>query len=165
MAKVARLHDNLNRTQYFMLGREEIIGRPTDAAMPGAPRPASIFVDNKHVSRRHARVAAVPGGGSYYIEDLSGRGTYVNFRKVVGRFPLKEGDRICVLQFRNFHPIELAKMTDRDLRECVDDARNDSVKAIVDMTFEYAEMEAPKPVELPKPQGFFEKLKGVLRRS
>jgi hypothetical protein len=165
MAKVARLHDNLNRTQYFTLGREEIIGRPTESAMPGAPRSASIPVDNKHVSRHHARVAAVPGGNAYYIEDLSGRGTYVNFRKVVGRFPLTEGDRICVLQFRNVHPLELEKMTDRDFKECVDDARNDNIRAIVDMTFEYAEIEAPKAVEAPKPQGLLGKLKGLFQRS
>ena len=89
----------------------------------------------------------------------------MNFRKVVGRFPLKEGDRICVLQFRNVHPTELDKMTDSDLRACVDDARNDNVKAIVDMTFEYGEAEPPKPIESPRPQGLLDRLKGIFRHS
>jgi hypothetical protein len=157
MAKVPQLHDNLDRTKYYVLRRENILGRAPDA---------TIVFGNNRVSRHHAKIACAPGTTSYYVEDLSGRGTYVNFRKVKGRFPLQEGDRISILVFRNIHPIELEKMTDRDLKECCGDARNDSVKAIVDLTFQYAEVEEPKPVAAPpEPEGFLEKVKAFFRRK
>jgi hypothetical protein len=153
MARVAQLHDNVDKTRYYTLKRENIIGRAADV---------DIYFDNKRVSRRHARVAAPLGSDAYYVEDICARGVYVNFRRVQGRYPLKEGDRICILQFRNIHPLDLERMTDRDLKSCCDDPRNTGVKAIVDLTFQYAEVQEAGTENNSEPQGLLAKLKALL---
>jgi hypothetical protein len=157
MAKVAQLHDNLDRTRYFVLQRENVIGRAEDA---------SIRYDNKTVSRRHARIAQTLGG-SFYVEDISARGTYVNFERIQGRHPLREGDRICVLQFRSVHPLELSKMTPKDLKGCCDDPRNQGIKAAVDLTFGYAEVKRPEPQAIPQeePKGLLAKVKSLFGKG
>ena len=153
MAKVAQLHDNLDKTRYYTLKRENVIGRAADV---------DIYFDNKRVSRRHARIAAPAGTNAFYVEDICARGVYVNFRRVQGRFPLKEGDRVCVLQFRNIHPLDLERMTDRDMKACCDDPRNTGVKAIVDLTFQYAEAEDSANEANSKPEGLLARLKALL---
>jgi len=155
MAKVAQLHDNLDRTKYYDLQRENVIGRSPDV---------SIHFENKSVSRRHAKIAQPPGSDAFYIEDISARGVYVNFRRIRGRHPLKPGDRICIVRFRNIHPIELERMTERDLKECCDDARNEGVVAVVDLMFQIVDVEETKTEGAPEPKGFLEKLKALFSR-
>ena len=157
MRKVPQLHNNIDRTQYYVLQRENVIGRSEEA---------NIRIENKVVSRRHAKVACAPGANTYYVEDISARGVYVNFHRIKGRHPIKEGDRICFLQFRNIHPIELEKMTPEDLKDSCDDARNESVHAFVDLTFGYAEVEDEQSEEVvEKPTGFLAKLKAIFGRG
>jgi len=156
MPKVANLHNNIDRTRNYVLQRENIIGRSPEC---------SIFFDNKRVSRRHARVAKVAGADSYYVEDISTRGVYVNFKRIKGRHPIDEGDRICILQFRNVHPLELERMDERSLKECCDDPRNHGIKAIVDLTFGHIDLEETKPkdVEDNKPKGLLERIKTLFK--
>jgi len=161
--KIAQLHDNIDRTRYIVLRRLNILGRAEDV---------NIRVDNKVVSRHHARIARVPGTNNYYVEDISARGTYVNFRRIQGRHPLQEGDRICVLRFHNVHPAELAKMTPQQLKECADDPRVDGIKPVADFTFGYVDVaEAPQPqttqareVEQ-QPKGLLARLKALFGRK
>jgi len=136
MARVPQLHSNIDKTRYYTLRRENVIGRSPDC---------DIYCDNPSVSRRHARIAAPAGSDSYYVEDICTRGVYVNFRRVMGRHPLQPGDRICILRFRNIHPLDLERMTDKDLKDCCDDPRNKMVKSLVDLTFMYAEVEDADP--------------------
>ncbi len=156
MARVAQLHNNVDRTRYYTLRRENVLGRAADC---------DIYFDNKRVSRRHAKIAAPAGSDSYYIEDISTRGIYVNFHRIKGRHPLRPGDRICILQFRNIHPLDLERMTDRDLKDCCEDPRADTIRAIVDLTFMYVELEDSGPAEQGEaPKGLLGKLKGLFGR-
>ncbi|MFW6162566.1 MAG: FHA domain-containing protein [Planctomycetota bacterium] len=157
MARVAQLHNNKDKTRYYTLRRENVLGR--------SPECAPLFFDNKRVSRRHAKIAAPAGSDAFYIEDISTRGIYVNFHRVKGRHPLQPGDRICILQFRNIHPLDLERMTDEDVRECCDDPRNKMVRAIVDLTFMYAEVEDCGPAgHSDQPTGLLGKIKFLLGR-
>ena len=156
MARVAQLHDNVDKTRYYPLRRETIIGRAADV---------TIFFGNKRVSRRHAKIAAPAGTDAYYVEDICARGVYVNFKRVKGRHPLQAGDRICILQFRNIHPIDLERMTDRDLKECCDDPRNAGVKAIVDLTFQYTDVKHAASPEDEARKGLLDKLKSLFGKE
>jgi hypothetical protein len=156
MARAAQLHDNIDRTRYYTLLRENVIGRSVSS---------EIYCENKRVSRRHARIAAPVGSDAYYVEDICARGVYVNFKRVQGRHPLLPGDRLCILQFRNLHPIDLERMTDKDLKDCCDDARNDAVRAIVDLTFQYDEVDDATPSSEEEPRGVLAKLKSLLGRK
>ena len=156
MAREAQLHSNIDKTRYYVLRRENVLGRAPDV---------DIYFDNKRVSRRHARIAAPAGSDSYYIEDICTRGVYVNFRRIQGRHPLLPGDRICILQFRNIHPLDLERMTDRDLKDCCDDPRAATVKAIVDLTFMYVDVDGPEPGEQEaKLNGLLARVKSLLGR-
>lgn len=157
MRKVAQLHNNLDKTQYFPLQRENILGRSSDA---------NIQVENKVISRRHARIACAPGTDAYYVEDISARGVYVNFHRARGRHPLRAGDRLCILRFRNIHPIQLENMTDQDLKECCDDPRNETVVAVADLTFGYAEVEdaAAEEQQPEQRKGLLARLKSLFSR-
>jgi len=156
MARVAQLHDNVDKTRYYTLLRDNVIGRSPSS---------EIYCANKRVSRRHARIAAPAGSDAYYVEDICARGVYVNFKRVQGRHPLQPGDRLCILQFRNLHPIDLERMTDKDLKDCCDDSRNGSVKAIVDLTFQYEEVDDAPPSAAEEPRGFLARLKSLLGRK
>jgi len=160
MPKVAQVHDNIDRTRYIVLRRENILGRSPDA---------NIHVDNNVVSRHHARIAWRPGTQSYYVEDVSARGTYVNFRRIKGRHPLHEGDRICVLRFHNVHPAELDKMTPQQLKDFADDPRVEGIKAVADFTFGYVELkethEAQAEPARAKPDSLLGKLKAFLGKK
>jgi len=160
MAKVAQLHDNIDRTRDIVLARENILGRAEDA---------TIRVENNVVSRHHARIACAPGTQAYFVEDVSARGTYVNFRRIKGRYPLKDDDRICVLRFYNVHPAELAKMTPEQLKDFTDDPRVEGIKAVADFTFVHAEIketpEAQAAAAKAKAQGILDKLKALIGRK
>ncbi|HEY7368914.1 MAG TPA: SpoIIE family protein phosphatase [Thermoanaerobaculia bacterium] len=55
-----------------------------------------IPVSDKMLSRQHARIVK-DGDGGLTVEDLGSRnGTFVNGEKVVGRLPLRSGDRITL---------------------------------------------------------------------
>jgi pSer/pThr/pTyr-binding forkhead associated (FHA) protein len=55
-----------------------------------------IPVSDKILSRQHARIVK-DGDGGLTVEDLGSRnGTFVNGEKVVGRLPLRSGDRITL---------------------------------------------------------------------
>lgn len=155
MAKVAQLHDNIDKTRYYILQRENIIGRSIES---------NIQFDNKVVSRRHIRVAQTPAG-AFFAEDISARGVYVNFHRILGRHPLEEGDRICVLHYRNVHPTDIERMTPRELKDCCDDARNEGIRAIIDLTFGFAEVRETRVEAPPEPEGLFAKLKSFFARK
>ena len=158
MRRIAQLHNNIDKTQYFPLQRENILGRSPDV---------NIQIDNKVISRRHARIACAPGTDAYYIEDISARGVYVNFHRVRGRHPLREGDRICILRFRNIHPAQLEAMTPEDLKDCCDDPRNDTVVAVADLTFSYAEVEETADEQQAadtQPKGLLARLKALFSK-
>ena len=156
MAKVAQLHDNIDKTRYYVLQRENVIGRSEEA---------SIRFDNKVISRRHIRVAQTPSG-AYFAEDISARGVYVNFHRIQGRHPLMEGDRICILHYRNVHPVDIERMTPDDLKACCDDRRNEGVKAVLDVTFGTAEVKDTPVQEVhEEPKGFLAKLKSLFGKG
>ncbi len=157
MAKIAQLHDNIDRNRFFVLKRENLLGRAPEV---------NIRVDNNVVSRHHARIACAPGTNAYYIEDVSARGTYVNFRRIKARHPLKEGDRICVIRFHNVHPKELEAMTPEQLRSCCDDPRVEGIKPAADLTLVYMEVQPTAPpkeekAQEKKPAGILARLKGL----
>mgnify|MGYP001565229064 CR=1 FL=1 len=163
MARVAQLHDNIDRTRYFVLQRENVIGRPPEGTIP---------VDNKVVSRRHVRIARTPGtADSYFAEDISARGVYINFRRIKGHHPLKEGDRICVIRFHNVHPKEMEAMTSEELRDYCDDVKVETIKAVADFTFGYVEVAEAKGPNGAKesgkerPQGLLAKIKSLLGKK
>ncbi len=128
--KVAILHNNIDKTRNYVLHRENVLGRAADS---------QIFCDDKRVSRRHARIASIPRSNNYFIEDICARGVYVNFKRIHGRHPLTEADRICLLKFHNVHPRELEAMSPDDLKACADDPRNHNIEPIVDLTFGYVD--------------------------
>ena len=163
MARIAQLHDNIDRTRYFLLQRENVIGHPPEASIP---------VDSKVVSRRHIRIARTPGtADAYFAEDISARGTYINFRRIQGRHPLKEGDRICVIRFHNVHPKEIDTMTPDQLRDYCDDVKVGSIQAVADFTFGYVQVDEAKSAlgaenaRKDQPQGLLAKLKSLLGRK
>jgi hypothetical protein len=158
VAKIAQLHDNIDKTRYIVLRRENLLGRSPEC---------NILVDNPVVSRHHAHIARNPGANTFYIEDVSARGTYVNFTRIQGRHPLREGDRVCVIRFHNIHPGELAKMAPQQLHGCCDDPRVEGIKAVADLTFGYIEVsdaaasEAAKRDQESKPTGLFAAIKSL----
>ena len=152
MARVGQLHSNVDKTRYYTLNRSNVLGRS-----PGS----DLYFDNKRVSRHHAKIACAPGTDRFYIEDICTRGVWVNFKRIKGRCPLTPGDRICILRFRNIHPVDLERMTDKDLKFCTDDVRNGGIKAIVDLTFYYADVEDAGPAASEKPKGLLGKLKSL----
>jgi hypothetical protein len=163
MARIAQLHDTIDRTRYFPLQRENVIGRPPEGTIP---------VDNKVVSRRHVRIARTPGtADAYFAEDISARGVYINFRRIQGHHPLKEGDRICVIRFHNVNPKEMEAMTPDQLRDFCDDIKVESIKAVADFTFGYVDVTAAKSplgaesARKDQPQGLLAKLKSLLGRK
>ncbi len=73
-----------NEQEFNLTAPVMVIGR-----MP----PADIILDNKVVSRQHARITLE--GSQYYLEDLSSlNGTFVNGAPLKAKVPLKSGDRI-----------------------------------------------------------------------
>ena len=68
----------------------------TDRAVIGRSSDCDVaLVQVAAVSRRHA--ALVKDAGQFFVEDLNSRnGTLVNGQKIVGRTPLRDGDRILV---------------------------------------------------------------------
>ncbi len=80
--------------RFDLANAESVIGRSGDCA---------IALDVAAVSRRHAVVHAEDG--RFFVEDLGSRnGTLVNGQKIVGKTPLRDGDRILVCdQEFSFH--------------------------------------------------------------
>ncbi|HUT32947.1 MAG TPA: FHA domain-containing protein [Planctomycetota bacterium] len=161
MAKIAQLHDNIDKTRYHVLRRENILGRAPEC---------NILVDNPVVSRHHAHIARTRGTNAYYVEDISARGTYVNFGRILARHPLKEGDRICVIRFHNVHPKELERMSPEQLHDCCEDPRVEGIKAVADLTFGYIEVSeaqaaAQTQADDEKPKGLLGKLKALLGKK
>lgn len=70
------------------------------SAVLGRHPNCDIVLDQKAVSRQHARIVRIDG--KHYIEDLRSRnGTFVNDQLVQGRHLLRDGDRvrICEVEF------------------------------------------------------------------
>lgn len=89
---VLRAVKGLRPGQIFPLERPSaVLGRHPDC---------DIVLDQKSVSRQHARILRIDG--KHYIEDLRSRnGTFVNDQLVHGRRLLQDGDRvrICDMEF------------------------------------------------------------------
>ena len=90
---------------------ETVIGRHPDCA---------VVLENPSVSRWHAKVAPLPGGGpgGFALEDLGSRNrTLLNGKPAEGRVPLKPGDEfsVCGVTFR-FAPGDPADAADADTR-------------------------------------------------
>ena len=156
MARIATLHDNIDRTRYFKLERDNVLGRSPECNM--------VFED-KRISRRHARVCKVRNADTYWIEDICARGVYVNFQRIKGRFPLTDGDRICLLAFRNVDPFELEQMSPDDLRGCCEDPRNKGITYTADLTFGYVELEDKKEGDESVQKGILGRLLGVFGKD
>ena len=80
--------------QFSIEGSRAVLGRHPDC---------QVVLDDAAVSRHHAQITSEDD--CYFIEDLGSRnGTYVNGRRIDGRAPLLDGDRvlICDLSFE-FH--------------------------------------------------------------
>jgi ABC-type multidrug transport system ATPase subunit len=76
--------------QTMPVGNGGVIGR--------APGQVDFPLDHPHVSRRHARL--IVKAGRVLLTDLgSANGTHVNGRRITGRVPLYEGDRIDIGPF------------------------------------------------------------------
>jgi pSer/pThr/pTyr-binding forkhead associated (FHA) protein len=50
--------------------------------------------ENRSISRQHAKI--VPRGGSYWLEDVSTNGTWVDGRRIYGETPLRTGALIAI---------------------------------------------------------------------
>jgi serine phosphatase RsbU (regulator of sigma subunit)/pSer/pThr/pTyr-binding forkhead associated (FHA) protein len=74
----------------FPLGQQRaIIGRTPDA---------DVYLPSHVVSRRHAQIWCEDG--TYFIEDLgSSNGTLLNGKRITGRRPLTEGDKLMLCDF------------------------------------------------------------------
>ena len=65
----------------------------------GRDRDAHVRYDDRGLSRKHARIVAVPAreGTRYFIEDCGSRnGTYVDGERVIERTELREGSRVVL---------------------------------------------------------------------
>jgi len=68
-----------------------------DETLVGRDQFCDIVLRNHTVSRQHARIVRGPEG--FLIEDLSSlNGTYVNGRRIEGRTPIKDQDRIQIYE-------------------------------------------------------------------
>jgi pSer/pThr/pTyr-binding forkhead associated (FHA) protein len=77
------------------LANEQVINLEAPAMVIGRMAPADIILDNKVVSRQHARITLEEG--QCFLEDLKSlNGTFVNGNPIKGKVPLKSGDRISL---------------------------------------------------------------------
>jgi phosphoserine phosphatase RsbU/P len=68
-----------------------------DETVVGRDQFCDVVLNNHTVSRRHARIVRTAEG--YFIEDLASlNGTYLNSRKLEGRTPIKNKDRIHIYE-------------------------------------------------------------------
>lgn len=81
----------LNSKQW-LLDEVLLIGRESDC---------DLVIDDRQVSRRHARLYQTPEG--VFLEDLDSKnGTYINHKKIEGAAPLNEGDVIQIALIQEF---------------------------------------------------------------
>ncbi len=81
----------LNSMQW-LIEDEMIIGRENDC---------DLVIDDRQVSRRHARVSQTPEG--VFFEDLNSKnGSYVNHKKIEGKVLINEGDVIQIALVQEF---------------------------------------------------------------
>lgn len=81
----------LNSKQW-LLDDEIIIGRDADC---------DLVIDDRQVSRRHARIYQTSEG--VFLEDLNSKnGSYINHKKIEGSVPINEGDVIQIALIQEF---------------------------------------------------------------
>ncbi|REK11432.1 MAG: FHA domain-containing protein [Planctomycetota bacterium] len=92
-----------------------------DEMLVGRDQFCDIVVNNHTVSRQHARIVRTAEG--FFIEDLSSlNGTYLNGRRLEGRTPIKDQDRIHIYEVVTiFHAGAPPAETDDDLEETLAD--------------------------------------------
>jgi serine phosphatase RsbU (regulator of sigma subunit) len=89
MATLVRTQGSHQGKWVYPVGCRCVLGRHTECDI------SDIFVDNSGVSRFHALLELV--GGRYYVEDKGSRnGTFLNGRRLTGRVPLRNGDRLGI---------------------------------------------------------------------
>ena len=70
---------------------------PPGPVTVGRARDASIVLDDRSVSRRHATLEWIPAAGAWRLINEAGTGgTWVNGARVVGQMPARLGDRVQV---------------------------------------------------------------------
>jgi diguanylate cyclase (GGDEF)-like protein len=113
-----------------------------DELVIGRSESADISLDDKLLSREHAKLIATRhnGGTEYFIEDLgSTNGTYLNGLRV-GRSSLREGDKIhlggTILRFSFHDEIDSAYQ-----RRIYDMIHYDDLTGLFTLRFFYAEMD------------------------
>lgn len=90
MAELVLVENDIEGRRHPLSTAEMIIGRSADAA---------VFIDDRKVSRRHARVWKE--GEQYFLEDLgSSNGTFVNAKRLAGRISLLHNDLIAIGRHR-----------------------------------------------------------------
>ncbi|UCD16428.1 MAG: FHA domain-containing protein [Candidatus Zixiibacteriota bacterium] len=68
---------------------------PPGRYIAGRTADCDLFIDNKTVSRRHAKILVLPGDDCLYLSDLeSSNGTWVNGIRIQVRTKVLPGDRI-----------------------------------------------------------------------
>ncbi len=83
---MSKLVNNRIRAEYYIV---------TDPAAIGRHPSNTVVLPGSTISRYHAEIGTADG--RFYIEDLgSTYGTYLNDRKVAGRTPLRDGNRITL---------------------------------------------------------------------
>lgn len=81
----------LNSMQW-LIEDEMVIGRENDC---------DLVIDDRQVSRRHARVFQTPQG--VFLEDLNSKnGSYVNHKRIEGKVQISEGDVIQIALIQEF---------------------------------------------------------------
>lgn len=89
MATLVRTQGSHKGKWVYTVGTRCALGRHADCDI------ADIFAENNGASRYHAVVELVDGG--YVVEDSGSRnGTYVNGKRISGRTPLRNGDRLGI---------------------------------------------------------------------
>jgi ABC transport system ATP-binding/permease protein len=77
------------------LANEQVFNLEAPVMVIGRMAPADIILDNKVVSRLHARITLEEG--QCFLEDLNSlNGTFVNGNPIKGKVPIKSGDRISL---------------------------------------------------------------------
>jgi serine phosphatase RsbU (regulator of sigma subunit) len=89
MAVLVRTQGTHQGKWVYSVGRRCLLGRHEECDI------ADIFADLAGVSRFHAVVESA--GGQYFIEDKGSRnGTLLNGKRLIGRAPLRSGDRLII---------------------------------------------------------------------
>ncbi|MCL6433697.1 MAG: FHA domain-containing protein [Leptolyngbyaceae cyanobacterium HOT.MB2.61] len=98
----------------LLKGKTQALYQPEGIWVIGRDRKATLLIQDKRLSRRHAAIQFVENEGFYLIDLNSTNGSFINGEAVRQCAPLKEGDQIRLgsLAF-TFFICETSRMTER----------------------------------------------------